>query len=821
MASPVDTALRDGRAALEAGNLAAAAEHFTAATAQDAKAPLSWVLLAETLYRLGQVREAGAAATRAVQLDEATTPAWVRLGVIALRLGDCEEGARNFERALAIDPVIAEDWHRRYRASRPAAEMPAHGAKQGATPPTPELVLATMGRDLCTATRTGERDTSSRRRLPNNLPPLWDVGHFIRGRYEVLAVRQGGMSFVHICFDHAQGRPYAVKRLRRDLLDTPGVQQTFLHEAELWVSLERHPHIVEADFVQVIDDQPAIFLEYIDGGSMSALLRERPLSIPKAVEIALQVADALQHAHLRSHIVHRDVKPSNILLTRDSLAKVTDFGLARVAGSLDPAQAAAEGRVFGTPQYMAPEAFASGNGIDVRADVYSFGCTLYEMLTRQLPYQGSSALEFREKHQKEPCPDPRNLNSAVRPELAGIVMRCMAKDLRTRYKGFVEVSAALGEVYRTMTGRERERAAPRAQLNAAHWVAKGASLAQLGKHEEAIEAFERATQLDMEIAQAWTGKAASQRALGRHREALVSCYRALSRDPKSLVAYITRGLSFAALGEHERAVQDFDQAIRIDPAQREAWHNKGLSLEAMKRYDLACACFDRALELDPTTAESWLSKALCLLAQGDASRALEACERLLVLDPNSAAAWKVKGTALSALSRWEEAVAAYAKASELDPADDYARQAAEEARAKMQAPNLSTPPPTSSAFERGLRRMHRGRLEEAAAEFQRAAEEHPTSEKAWRHLSAVYFQLGRYAEAEGPARKSVELSADDAAVYCNLGVILRKQEKWTEARDVLLKALRIDPNYLKARIELDKVNARDPGTLGQSSEGGR
>jgi serine/threonine protein kinase len=460
VASSVDTVLRDGRSALEAGNLPAAVEHLTVATSQDAKAPVSWVLLGEALYRLDRVREAGAAATRAVQLDETATPAWVRLGIIALRLGDTEEGARNFERALAVEPVAAEDWHRRFRGIRPAAEAPPERAKQGAAPLTPELVLATMGRDLCVDTRTGEGEVQARRRLENNLPPLWDVGHFIRGRYEVLAVRRGGMSFVHICFDHAQSRPDAVKRLRQDLLDTPGVQQTFLHEAELWVSLERHPHIVEADFVQVIDNQPAIFLEYVDGGSVSGLLRERPLAIPKAVEIGLQVCDALQHAHLRAHIIHRDVKPSNILLTRDSLAKVTDFGLARAVGSADATRTAMDGRVFGTPQYMAPEAFASGRDVDVRADVYSFGCTLYEMLTRQLPYQGSSAVELKEKHEREPCPDPRNVNSAVRPELAEITMRCMAKDPRLRYKGFVEVSAALSEVYRAMTGRTGPRPAP-------------------------------------------------------------------------------------------------------------------------------------------------------------------------------------------------------------------------------------------------------------------------------------------------------------------------------------------------------------------------
>ena len=225
------------------------------------------------------------------------------------------------------------------------------------------------------------------------------------------------------------------------------------------------------------------------------------------------------------------------------------------------------------------------------------------------------------------------------------------------------------------------------------------------------------------------------------------------------------------------------------------------------------------MEIDPTTTESWLSKALSLLAQGDYRAAVEATDRVVELDPNTATAWKVRGAALAALRRWQEAIACYARATEIDPSDAYARQAGEEAQQKMAAASQHSER-ADSAFERGLRRLHRGRLQEAIAEFQRAVEEDPASERAWRHLSGVYFQLGRHAEAELPARKCVELAPEDAAVHCNLGVILRKQEKWAEARDVLLKALRLDPNYIKARVELDKVNARDPGTLGQTAETG-
>lgn len=798
-------ALREGRDALRAGNASAAADHFGEVIAHNPRLAVAWALQAEAFYRLGRLRESRAAATRAVQLDDGATPAWVRCGIIALRLGDRQEAARNFDRALAVDRLRAAEWHLRMLGRREGAAL----ATELPTTP-PELLLAEIARELALEEPLGESEIQLRRAAEDPQPPLWDVGHFVRGRHEVLAVRRGGMSFVHICFDHLQGRPYAVKTLKPALLNIPGVREAFLREAELWVSMDRHPHIVQADFVQVIDDQPAIFLEYVYGGSVAGILRLRPMPITNVVEIGLQVCDAIQHAHLSAKIVHRDIKPSNILLTKDGTAKVTDFGLAHAAD--DVAGLSQGGRVFGTPQYMAPEQFTPGAEVDARTDVYSFGCTLYEMLTRQWPFKGKNAIEFKMKHESEPPPDPRLHNRAVRPELAAIVQRCMAKAPADRYRSFAELSAHLGEVYVELTGKRRERATAGSGLSAEQWAAKGASLAQLGKHEEAIEAFDRAIQLDQELAQAWTGKAEALRVLGRPREALMCCNRALSRDPHSIGAYNTRGLCYAALNEHDRALDDFDRAITLDPNQREVWHNRGLSLEAKGDYEAAIECFDRALALDPNTTQSWLSKALCLLAKGDHQEAARTCERLLELDPDNAAGWKVRGAALAASRKWERALTCYQKALEIDPEDEYARQAAEEA---MQRRMEETNRPPASAFERGLRRLQRGRLVEALAEFERAVEEHPEDERAWRHLSAAYFRLGRYADAESPARKSVELRPDDPAVHCNLGVVLRKLGKWNEAREALKTALRLDPNYLKARVELDKVNQRDPAARAQ------
>lgn len=807
MSLGASAALREGRLALKSGNLEAAAERFGAAVSQTPKAALPWVLQAEAYHRLRRYRDAVAAATRAVQLDDGATPAWVRLGAIHLKLGDTQEAARTFERALDVDPTRASEWHRRVVGGNHPDAVAGHPNARSRTVP-PEQVFAAVGRDIALDMETGEGRIQERRAREEDATPIWDVGDLIRGRHEVLAIRQGGMAFVHICFDHVQGRPYAVKSLKQTVLDAPGVRESFLREAELWVNLERHPHIVEADLVQVIDDHPAIFLEYMESGSVAGILAECPIELSRAVDIGLQVCDAMQYAHDHAKIIHRDLKPSNVLLTKDGIAKVTDFGLALASDASDE-EGGKRTRIYGTPQYMPPEQFSVEREVDRRADVYAFGCTFFEMLTRRWPYKASTPFGFREKHEKDLLPDPRQYNTAVRPELVEIVHRCMQKDPADRYKGFVEVAAALDRVYRMLTGKERPLQAPPDQMNAVHWIAKGTSLAHLGKYQEAVEAFDKSIQIDQELPQGWLGKAEALRVLGQFREALKCCIRALARDPRSVMALLVRGLCNAALDEHEQACKDFDKALEIEPNDAGVWHNKGLSLEALEDHDAAVSAFDRALAVEEAAVAPALAKARCLDARGDSAEAVAVVDPILEADPDNAAAWKVMGAALASLNKWARALTCYQKALEVDPEDERARQTAAELAGKKAKVEKRTEA-EASPFERGLWRYKKGRFAEAAAEFEKATEAEPTDERAWRHLSAAYFRVGRYADAEGPSRACVELSPDNAAVRCNLGVILRKLERWAEAREELMMALRLDPNYIKARVELDKVNSREP-----------
>src|SRR5690349_3252235 len=256
---------------------------------------------------------------------------------------------------------------------------------------------------------------------------------------------QGGFAAVFRARDNALNRDVAVKVLDVELAPSPNVAERFLREAQTVARLE-HPHIVP---IYKVGRQQEIFyliMRCIDGPSLGQLLEtQHKLSLGDAARIARQVADALAYAH--SHdIVHRDIKPDNILLDKSGHVLVTDFGIAKAAQA---AQAKAgsthltsEGMIVGTPQYMSPEQ-ASGDPLDGRSDIYSLGIVLYQMLAGAPPFDGpSSAAILAQQLTEVPAPI-RQLRPDVPEEMALVLERMIEKSRGKRYPMASDVSRAL------------------------------------------------------------------------------------------------------------------------------------------------------------------------------------------------------------------------------------------------------------------------------------------------------------------------------------------------------------------------------------------
>ena len=276
------------------------------------------------------------------------------------------------------------------------------------------------------------------------------LGTMLGGRYRLdTQIGSGGMSTVYRAFDVVLERPVAIKLMRPEIADDADQLERFRREARAVAQLN-HPHIVTViDAGEELSEDdgdgtgaPYIVLEYVEGETLRDLIRrEGPLEIPQAIAYAIEIARALGAAHDRL-IVHRDVKPQNILIGPEGGAKITDFGIAR---SLSEEGLTMAGRVLGTTDYVSPEQ-ALGKQVTGQSDLYSLGVVLYEMLTGEVPFTGPSPVAVAMRHVREEIPDVQRLRPEVSAATAAVLDRAVAKDPADRYPDAASMVADLEEV---------------------------------------------------------------------------------------------------------------------------------------------------------------------------------------------------------------------------------------------------------------------------------------------------------------------------------------------------------------------------------------
>jgi hypothetical protein len=278
------------------------------------------------------------------------------------------------------------------------------------------------------------------------------IGTRLSGRYRIEnEIGSGGMSTVYCAFDETLERQVALKIMHSDISSDAAALERFRREARTVAQLS-HPHVVMV--IDAGEDQghPYIVFEHVRGETLKdRVRREGPLPIAEAVAYAIEIGRALQAAHER-RLVHRDVKPQNVLLDEEGRAKVTDFGIAL---GLEPEGLTAAGRVIGTTDYVSPEQ-AMGQEVTGQSDVYSLGIVLFEMLTGAVPFKGESGVSVAMKHVREGMPDVQHRRPEVSAALAGVLERATAKELQNRYRSMAEFVGDLEEVLTYETARAGE-----------------------------------------------------------------------------------------------------------------------------------------------------------------------------------------------------------------------------------------------------------------------------------------------------------------------------------------------------------------------------
>ena len=278
-------------------------------------------------------------------------------------------------------------------------------------------------------------------------------GAVLAGKYRIVEiVGRGGMGVVYKAEDTKLHRLVALKFLPSEMARNQAARERFVVEARAAAALS-HPNICTIHEIHDEEETPFIEMEYIEGRTLKKRIREYPLGVSEVVDLAIQVAEALEEAHRRG-IIHRDIKSSNIMVTDRGQAKVMDFGLAEVAGETLHTR---EGSTLGTVAYMSPEQ-ARGEQVDQRTDLWSFGVVLYEMLSGRMPFTGDkdasilySVVHEEAKSLKDVCP-------GLSSEVQQIVNRALKKDVKARYALGRGDGQGPQEVPRQPQGRRVERA---------------------------------------------------------------------------------------------------------------------------------------------------------------------------------------------------------------------------------------------------------------------------------------------------------------------------------------------------------------------------
>ena len=582
---------------------------------------------------------------------------------------------------------------------------------------------------------------------------LFKRGDVIDQNYEIYdLLGSGGFGIVYKVYDRQRGIVFALKTFKDEFLADLEVRKRFQKEASIWVELGYHPYLVPAAY----DNTHLRQAFYSNGihspqsgrlkftgwlpGSETARFDPKPA-------LGHSVCHGMEYANSKGVRGHRDLKPNNIMITQEGIAKITDFGLAGVLeefpalhpGAMEGLQGALGlsgqtmcGTGFGTPTHMPPEQFQNAAGCDVRSDIYSFGVVLFQMAAGgSLPFPIPLDADWKAMYRQHCESAIPRLDSPLFPA----IRRCLEKSPEDRYQTFQAVRAHLEPLLKKQTG-EVIISPQWNEFNADDLHNKGVSLISLGRYEEANALFDKVLEVDPRDEKAWDNKSTSLYSLGRYEEAIFCVDKALLLNPNNKVAWDNKGISLHDLGRYEEAIQCYDKALELDPNFAAVWDNKGTSLNCLDRCEEATLCFDKALELDPRNTFAWKNKADGLYRQGRYEEAILCLDKALEIDPLDATAWQFKAESLGGLGRFEEANFYLDKYLELDP-DIY-----------------------MAWYNKGLSLYYLRRFEEAIRCHEKALELEPGFVDAWYCKALAEEVLGNLKEAEDFFQRYLALTPD-------------------------------------------------------------
>ncbi|MFC2069980.1 tetratricopeptide repeat protein [Chloroflexota bacterium] len=519
---------------------------------------------------------------------------------------------------------------------------------------------------------------------------MWKVGQKILGKFEILDIKGGpgksGMGIVYECYDHDSKGIYALKTYQDRYSKSTEFINLFKNEAEIWVRLGNHQNIVRAYFIEQMNGKFYIIMEYIadkdgygsDLGSLIHNMRLQKKGIPDIALIlnfSIQFCRGMVRAQERFEemgktFIHRDIKPANIMVTHNRIVKVTDFGLAKALNAIDEdifpvsgsdisqgkPSLSKIGKICGTPPYMSPEQCRGKEEIDIRSDIYSFGCVLYEMLSSNYVFEARTQDEFIHHHLNTLPETP-----GVDVNLDKVVLKCLEKEPENRYRDFKELEAILSGLYYELTGEVIETPGG-SELEAQELNNRGSSLAILGFSREAIACFQESLKINPANAATRYNIGTEFLRQGKLNEAIQEYKEVLRLEPNHHRAYVNLGTIYCQQGNLDEGIKQYEQALRIEPDFAETHLNLGFTYFMQQKFDESLREYKEALRINPNLAELHIKCAVIYYNQGKLDESINEYREAISLNPNHAEAHYNLGIIYHEQENFDMAVTEYKEA---------------------------------------------------------------------------------------------------------------------------------------------------------------
>lgn len=591
---------------------------------------------------------------------------------------------------------------------------------------------------------------------------------------------QGGMGIVYVVYDRKWREAFAAKTFQDQVFArNPNIKARFEKEALAWINLDLHQNIAEARFLHVIDGKPFLFLEYVAGGDLGRWIGTPRLTndLAQVLRFSIQFCDGMRHVISKGIKAHRDIKPQNCLVTQDGILKVTDFGLAKVwdeAVDVDGGHSAAEdlspdlsqtGTAAGTCTHMAPEQFKDSKRVDVRADIYSFGVMLFQMVSGELPFLGRNFEEFAALHIRNAVPLHRIQNHRIRT----VIEKCLRKKPEERYTGFDELRRELAAVHKAETGFLAADSVAGDELTAYHLLNKGKSLGDLGLIGDSLLCFDKAIALDPSLAEAWLNKGASLTEIEHHTDGLACLDRALALKPTLAVAWANKGHVLLGLGRLSDALSALQKASELNHDDPAVWYRMGCALAKMDRHADAIAAYQNVVRLDPKGVEGWFNMGHSMGLLGRHQDVIKCCDRALEIDPQVSRVWILKGLGFCSMERFHDATTCFQQAEKLGDTSTAGHVAnCRKAQAEWY-------------FRLGSRYQQKGNHTEANACYEKGLALDPSKTVIWVNKGAALLALERASEAVACFDRAIKLDPRDSGAWNNKGIALMSLGRHSDA----------------------------------------